>query len=352
MTRITRFLKALKQKRGCKKSILLTGNHGVGKHLVSSLFPPSIGYGVKQAYNQASFQNAMLPVTWMNAGQSSDSEIDFVVVYDLERDSISVDSLKKQLPIVKTSEYPVVFLCNKKTVTGYKNVLAPVCDCVIYMSPPSFSDILLHIQRRPHMWNTTHPPTEDQYTGDIRSLMNQCYMNQFGGKDDKSFTYQPTKCIPELFDCTIPIESKFKLYYCDPTRIPNLIFYNYMTVRVKRNQSKYDSIHARLYGSKLKKTRTYAKKNNIKRIEKPTIDPSDITSVYKLEAYSDALEWMGDMDIFSNRMKQTQDYSYYPIMSGCVTGACSAISGVFPNDSKINVYDPARYTSKQLQKEL
>jgi hypothetical protein len=95
-----------------------------------------------------------------------------------------------------------------------------------------------------------------------------------------------------------------------------------------------------------------AKKNNIKRIEKPTIDPSDITSVYKLEAYSDALEWMGDMDIFSNRMKQTQDYSYYPIMSGCVTGACSAISGVFPNDSKINVYDPARYTSKQLQKEL
>jgi hypothetical protein len=169
-------------------------------------------------------------------------------------------------------------------------------------------------------------------------------MNQTSKKDDKQWFDKPSKCIPVLFDHTTQVETKFPLFFNDPVHLPNMVFYNYHLVKVKMCIEQHTSLGNRLYKQALKKHRTHAKKNKIKRIKKPVIISTDVSDIYKLQKYSDALEWMGEIDIYSKRMKTTQNYSYYPIISGCMVGACSTMKGVFP-DTKVNTSDPLYYKS-------
>ena len=355
--RIHRFLHLVQQNRKqCKHHLILTGKSGIGKHTVATVFPTSIGYSVKKVFDQESLQSVIIPDTWISGCVKEPEPISksgstrttghTLLVYDLEYDPPTLKQLKKQMSLFKEITYPILFLCGQRKLPDYKSALAPVCDTILYMSPPPFSDV--HSHYLSHGWGGISEPIESQYTGDVRSLFIQCYMNQTSGKDDGVFLFKhdPTKCIPKLFHHTTSLLSKSELYFCDPESIPKMIFYNYMNVKIKVDRDKYDRLGRLMYDRSVKRGRRYAKKHKLKRIKKPVVSKQDQECLYKLQAYSESLKWMGDGDIFSTHLKQTQDYhTYYPLISGCVAGACWNVSGILPGDSKVCVYDPIYYSA-------
>lgn len=348
MKRLNRCLELVKQSRKhCKRHIILTGKSGIGKHTVATIFPTSIGYSVRKVFDYESLKSVIAPDTWISgcgSGMNSGTT-HLLIVYDLEYESPTPKQLKTQLSLIKGITCPILFLCGQSKLSNYKSVLNPVCDTILYMSPPSFSDV--HAHYLSHGWGGVSEPNESQYTGDIRSIITQCYMNQVSGKDDGVFIYKhnPKRCIPKLFHYTTPLASKCELFFYDPESIPMMIFYNYMDVKIKIDRDRYERLGTQMYDQAVKRARRYAKKNKLKRIKKPIVTNQDQGCLYKLHVYSSALEWMGDGDIFYTHLKQTQDYNtYYPIMSGCVAGACSSVTGIVPEQSKVRVYDPIYYT--------